>query len=335
MSSDKNAAAAPSPARVGLVAIGRNEGERLRRCLMSVLGKVDAIVYVDSGSNDGSVAIAQGLGVEVVNLDLSQPFSAARARNCGYQRLIERHPEIRLVQFVDGDCELVEGWLARAVAFLEASPEVAVVCGRRRERYPQSSVYNLLCDMEWDTPVGEAEACGGDAMMRVEAFAAVGGFRDDLIAGEEPELCLRLRHRGWKIWRIDAEMTLHDANITSFRQWWRRSMRAGHAYANVTRLYHGTRETFWRRDFQRILFWGGLLPLTLLGGALFSPLVLAGFVAYPLQAVRTALRRGYDQPASWWYAGSVVLDKFPGLQGVLQFYWKRAMKLKSGLIEYK
>jgi hypothetical protein len=71
---------------------------------------------------------------------------------------------MQLVQFVDGDCEVDATWLATAQAFLEQHPAVAVVCGRR-ERFPQRSVYNLLWP-EWDTPVGEAKACGGDALMR-------------------------------------------------------------------------------------------------------------------------------------------------------------------------
>ncbi|NES24118.1 MAG: glycosyltransferase family 2 protein, partial [Symploca sp. SIO3E6] len=182
--------------QVGLVVIGRNEGERLRQCLLSVTGKVAHIVYVDSGSTDGSVEMARSLGVEVVPLDLSIPFTAARARNEGFAHLLQSYPEIEFVQFVDGDCEIVEGWLVHAQQELESQPEVAVVCGRRRERFPEETIYNKLCDIEWDTPVGEAKACGGDSMMRTKAFQQVEGFNPTLIAGEEPELCVRLRTQG-------------------------------------------------------------------------------------------------------------------------------------------
>ncbi len=216
---------------IGVVVIGRNEGQRLEHCLRSLLKGTDKVMYVDSGSTDGSLHLARSLGVEVLALDLGTPFTAARARNEGFFALQRRLPSMQLVQFVDGDCEVDSGWLPAAQAFLDDHPDVAVVCGRRRERFPQRSVYNLLCDLEWDTPIGEAKACGGDALMRVDAFAAVGGFRPELIAGEEPELCVRLRAKGWKVWRLDAEMTLHDAAMTRFSQWWRRSLRAGHAYA--------------------------------------------------------------------------------------------------------
>src|SRR6476620_796178 len=146
--------------QVGLVAIGRNEGQRLHQCLCSVIGKVAHVVYVDSGSTDGSVEMARSLSVDIVELDLSIPFTAARARNAGFTHLLQVNPQIEFVQFVDGDCEVVEGWLERAQQELESQPKVAVVCGRRRERFPNHSIYNRLCDMEWNTPVGEAKACG-------------------------------------------------------------------------------------------------------------------------------------------------------------------------------
>lgn len=216
---------------IGVVVIGRNEGKRLERCLDSVRRTDAAIVYVDSGSTDGSPSMARGKGADVVDLDLSRPFTAARARNEGFRRLVASRPDIEFVQFVDGDCEVVSGWLEAARTFLVAHETYAVVCGRRRERFPDRSVYNRMCDEEWDTPVGDAQACGGDAMMRVVALAAVNGYRDGLIAGEEPELCVRLRQSGWRIHRLDQEMTLHDAAMTRFSQWWRRTLRSGHAYA--------------------------------------------------------------------------------------------------------
>ncbi|MBC7172600.1 MAG: glycosyltransferase family 2 protein, partial [Polyangiaceae bacterium] len=194
---------------VGCVVIGRNEGPRLDRCLRSLLDHTAHVIYVDSGSTDGSVALAERLGADVVELDLSRPFTAARARNAGFDALRERWTEVAFVQFVDGDCEVVRGWLDAARKRLEERPELAVVCGRRRERHPEASIYNRLCDMEWDTPVGDALACGGDAMMRVEAFEKAGGFNPDVIAGEEPELCLRLRMLGYRIERIAHDMTLH------------------------------------------------------------------------------------------------------------------------------
>src|SRR5581483_8804078 len=224
-------------ATVGVVVIGRNEGERLRRCLASLVGAGAYLAYVDSGSNDGSVAMAGSLGVEVVELDSAEPFTAARARNAGCEALLRSHPELQYVFFVDGDCEVIHGWIGEAVRFLESHSDVAVVCGRRRERHPERSIYNLLCDIEWDSsPPGETGACGGDAVMRIAAFRQAGGFRADLICGEEPELCARLRQSGWRIWRLAADMTVHDAAMYRLTQWWQRTVRVGYGYAMFMRL---------------------------------------------------------------------------------------------------
>jgi GT2 family glycosyltransferase len=321
---------------VGVVAIGRNEGERLIACLESVKSNAAGnIVYVDSGSTDGSITAASHMGAFVVRLDLTLPFTAARARNEGFAALKALRPEIRFVQFVDGDCVLVNGWLHSALAFIEGRRDVAIVCGRRRERHPSASVYNQLCDLEWDTPIGETSACGGDALVRVEAFEAVGGFRQQLIAGEEPELCLRLRQIGWKIWRLDAEMTQHDAAMRRFGQWWVRAVRCGHAYAEVSWVHRTSPLGIWRRETARAVFWGGLLPVAICLGALVHPAAFGGTLAYPLQVSRIALVRGPGSSQSWTFALFVVLGKFAECQGILRFHWRRWNRKVGALIEYK
>lgn len=316
---------------IGCVVIGRNEGERLRRCLESVVTQVRHVVYVDSGSTDDSVAMARRLGVQVVELDMNLPFTAARGRNAGFAALQKAAEGMRYVQFIDGDCEVVSGWLDAARAFLEANAQLAVVCGRRRERYPERSVYNRLCDIEWDTPIGEAKACGGDAMMRIDALTAVGGYRESLIAGEEPELCIRLRQNGWKIYRLDHEMTLHDAAMTKFSQWWKRSVRAGYAFAEGAYLYGEPPERHWVKETMRAVVWGGAIPLVLLLGAAFlSPMVLLGLGVYSLQYFR--LKRSVEDKARAFY---LLLGKFAELRGILSFLFDLVSNKKSLLIEYK
>ncbi|MEG3894245.1 MULTISPECIES: glycosyltransferase [unclassified Microcoleus] len=326
--------------QVGLVAIGRNEGSRLRQCLRSAIGKIALVVYVDSGSTDGSLELARSLGADTVELDLSTPFTAARARNEGFARLLQLVPDIEFVQFVDGDCEVVDGWLDRAYSELAAKPNVAAVCGRRRERYPEASIYNQLCDIEWDTPVGEAKACGGDSMMRAAAFQQVQGFNPALIAGEEPEMCVRLRQKNWKILRLDAEMTLHDAQMTSFAQWWKRAQRAGYAYAEGSWMHGSEPERHWVKETRSTWLWGLILPVLALAMALptqgWSLLLLTG---YPLATYRTynyyAKQRDLTTKDAAIYALSCVLAKFPQLQGQIQFHQRRLLGQQSKLIEYK
>lgn len=311
---------------IGAVVIGRNEGERLIRCLRSLQGQVQQLIYVDSGSTDGSAEAARGLGAEVVDLDLSRPFTAARARNAGLAALRDG---IELVQFVDGDCEVDPGWIAKAAAFLQARPQTAAVCGRRRERFPQASVYNRLCDAEWDTPVGEAKACGGDALMRLAAVYTAGGYRESLIAGEEPELCLRLRRAGWQIWRLDAEMTLHDAQMTRFGQWWNRSRRAGHAFAEGAALHGAGPERHWVAETRRALIWGAVLPAAITAAGLISPALLLAALIYPAQVLRLSRRMGYEQ------ALFSVIGKFAEASGALEYCWRRRRGTARGILEYK
>ena len=320
---------------IGIVVIGRNEGERLRVCLESVVSIARKVVYVDSGSTDGSVVIAKKLGVEVVNLDITIPFTAARARNEGFNRLRELESELSFVQFVDGDCEIVEGWLEQASEYLSLHSDVAVVCGRRHERYPDATLYNMLCDIEWNTPVGEAKACGGDALMRVNAFEQVTGFNPDVIAGEEPELCVRIRQKGWKVWRLDLEMTLHDANITRFGQWWKRNVRSGYAFALGAYMHGALPERHWVNEVRRTRIWGLYIPLVILLATVINITFLIGMVIYPLQVVRIALAKKQTVNSNWIYALFITLGKFAEMQGQFKFYLNRLLKSLTKIIEYK
>lgn len=326
--------------RIGVVAIGRNEGERLRLCLESVVPRADRVVYVDSGSSDGSAELARGLGASVVDLDMSRPFTAARARNAGLARLRGLDPSIELVQFVDGDCEVAPGWMATAKAALATHGRVAVVCGRRRERHPEATIYNRLCDFEWDTPIGDALACGGDAMMRIPALAEVGGYDDSLIAGEEPDLCLRLRQRGHRILRLPEEMTVHDAAMTRFGQWWRRSVRAGHAFAEGAARHGKPPDRHWVRETRSLFVWGAALPLLALmlvpvtRGASLALLV----IAYSLQFARIyrwERSRGRSAADARVLGGFLLLAKFPEFQGAAQFALLSLAGRRSKVIDYK
>jgi len=318
-------------AKLGLVAIGRNEGERLQHCLRSVPRSVP-IVYVDSASTDGSVDFARSMGAHVVELDLTIPFTAARARNSGLEALLLSRPDIEYVQFVDGDCELEPGWLAAAEAFLSSEPTAAAVCGRRRERYPERSIYNEMCDTEWNTPVGEAAACGGDAMFRVEALKQVQGYDPAVIAGEEPELCFRLRGAGWTVWRIDSPMTIHDADMHSARQWWMRAVRSGFGYAQVWQKTSGAkRQALYGRQVASAIGWTvgvALLGLTL-SIAFGPPAAAIAPLLWAIQLARLSWRGG----RIWgWH---MLIGKFAETIGILRFAAARIGGKKQGAIFYK
>ncbi|HEY6880648.1 MAG TPA: glycosyltransferase family A protein [Polyangiales bacterium] len=324
----------------GAVVIGRNEGERLQRCLRSLVGRVSALVYVDSASTDDSVAFARGLGVEVVELDLSIPFTAARARNEGFTRLRAIAPEVEFVQFVDGDCEVLEGWIEFARDTLAADPGLVAVTGVRRERHPERSVYNELCDVEWRMgPFGETNRFGGDVMIRAAALSAVGGYNPRVIAAEDDEVALRLYQNGGKILRVDRAMTLHDAAIYHLSQWWQRAKRAGHGYAQVSHLHGAPPANKFKTEKQRVLTWGVGVPAVLLALAppsLGASLLLAG--VYPLRALRVAsnsLREGMSPRASAVWGLSCAFTSFPEAVGMAKFHVDRLLSRAPKIIEYK
>jgi GT2 family glycosyltransferase len=312
--------------RIGVIAIGRNEGQRLLRCLASIDPGRIPVIYVDSASDDGSADAARRLGADVVELDMARPFTAARARSEGFARLVETASALEYVMFVDGDCTLEPGWLTAAATFLDTHPDFAVTCGRRRESDPAASLYNSLIDQEWNTPVGEAQACGGDALFRRKAYSEAGGFNPAMIAGEEPELCTRLRQNGWRIMRLDVPMTIHDAAMHHFGQWWRRADRSGMGYAQAWQMTrHSGDGGLYRRELARSLLWAGALPLAaVLAAVMLHPaLLLVWPLLFTAQFLRMSLR-GDSKSALL-----SVLGKYAEFIGIAR-YIGRAMRGKTG-----
>lgn len=316
--------------KLAAVAIGRNEGERLVRSLASFQGRVDRLVYVDSGSTDGSVEAAKAAGAEIVELDPATLFTVSRARNAGFRQLAETGEKPDLVQFVDGDCEVRENWLEMATEFLVQHPDVAAVSGRRRERYPDATLWNRVIDAEWDAPVGEAKACAGDALIRTTAFEEVGGFDPDTIVGEEAEMCVRMRRAGWRIWRLDAEMTLHDVAMTKFSQWWRRTRRVGYGYGEAVALYGAPPERHKVAESRRALLWGVAVPALALIGALITPWTLLLLLVFPVQILRLMAKGETRLRATF-----LMLGKLPEALGIIEFWYKRWTAAERARIDYK
>jgi GT2 family glycosyltransferase len=320
---------------VGIVIIGRNEGSRLDACLDSIDVRQYKVVYVDSGSTDGSVQLAKSLGIETVSLDLRTPFTAARARNSGAERLLEIDPNNQFIQFIDGDCLLVQGWIDAAMAELNGAQDLGVVTGRLRERRRMATVYNMMCDVEWDQPAGEIAVCGGIMMVRRSAFEAVCGFKDALIAAEDDDFCLRLGKAGWRLIRLNKDMAWHDAAMAYFGQWWRRMVRAGYAFAQIGTLHQG----HFSAPRRRAWMYGLVLPVFAVAGLLFSfwiPLFIGG--VYMASFIKTFLgfrRKSLPVGEAAIVATFLTLAKFPNLQGVAT-YWSRRFRHKhQNIIEYK
>jgi GT2 family glycosyltransferase len=323
---------------VVVVVIGRNEAARLPHAIASAQRECPRVVYADSGSRDGSPRIARELGAEVVELDASSPYTAARGRNAGFERALARWPDAELVQFLDGDSALAPGWLAAGAAALAREPGVAAVCGRLREDTPEASIFHRLSELEWDAPEGDTHSFGGIAMIRAEVFRAVGGFRAEMIAGEDPDLATRILARGGRILRLANEMAVHEAALVTWAQWWTRQVRTGYAYAELAARHPGPHGAIWRRRLGSIAVWGAGPVLLALALAVRWPaalLLAPGFWAlHWLRIVVSSAHRRSARDAAL-YAAVCVAAKLPQLEGVLRYGVDRTRGRRGVLMEYK
>ena len=337
-----DASTAPiTSATAGVVVIGRNEGERLMACLRDLLLQRRPLLYVDSGSTDGSPDKARALGVAVLQLDTSRPFSAARARNEGAERLMQQHPALAFIQFLDGDCLIAPGWLDAAETALQTDDRCAVVFGHLKEKFPQASIYNLLCALEWRSPSGPVANfghLGGIMMVRRSVFEALRGFNADVIAGEDSEFGVRVGLAGHGARKLDAPMASHDANIHRFSQWWTRAVRAGHAIGQRAQLHADDASRDCAKERRSAWFWGLMLPLAVLLAVPatkgWSLLLLAGYLTLGWRIAKFRLSVGDDQREARLYAAFTVLGKYANGLGLLKYHFNR-LRGRVRIIEYK
>lgn len=331
-----------STPELSVVIIGRNEGERLIACIQSVqkilLSAAQLeIIYVDSASTDGSPERAAALGVLVISVQPERP-AAAIGRNAGW--LAARAP---LILFLDGDTLLQPDFYQQAITHFQ-NPKIAIVWGHRRERYPERSVYQRVLDLDWVYPAGVSEFCGGDALMRRSVLAEVNGYDPHLIAGEEPEMCQRIRTQGYEILHIDCPMTLHDLAITRWGQYWRRTVRAGHAYAEISQRLRNTTFPLWSRDAKKNLIHANvLLDIAIFGSVLsfmlhsISPLFIS-ISLYLALILRSAWKNRWKSSnllTLLLYGVHSHLQQLPIAIGQLNYYYTHQQGKKQRLIEYK
>ena len=314
--------------QLGAVVIGRNEGTKLRRCLASVVGKAAPVVYVDSGSLDGSVGLARAARVEVVELDPAIPFTVARARNEGFVRLVQVDPSVELVQFIDADSEMVDTWFALALQAFAADSRCAAVCGRLIERSSGRSIYGRLYSIMNDARLADPAVSNGIAMMRVAPFREMDGFVPWLVGSEDREISLRLGRAGWRVRRIDADMAVHEAGMETFGQWWRRRMMNGRSSGQQMALGAPDRRIV--REWLSICFWGLALPVLALasaaktGGA--SLLLFLGYAKLALRIHGRMRRLGFAPPEARLYAAACTVEKFPKALGLVRYYLESILR---------
>lgn len=330
-----------SSPKVSVVVIGRNEGERLLRCLASIhnadwSGIAFELIYVDSKSTDNSIDVAKKSKATVIAVDAAKP-NAAIARNLGW-----RSATGEFVLFLDGDTELDRDFVKSALRALSEA-KLCAAWGHRRESNPNQSVYTKVLDLDWVYPVGRSLYFGGDVLVRRQALEQVDGFDPNLNAGEEPELCARLRAAGWEIEHLDMPMTRHDLAVNTFRAYWLRAYRSGIAYAEVAERARLQGDVLWQREAKRD-FQHGLLflaaPLALIMAWAFSAALAIGMLLGALAVwARTIKRCAWKAPGQLGlcalYAVHVHFQKIPALFGQLRWRQAQGTRAPIGLVDYK
>ena len=327
--------------RIAIVVIGRNEGDRLIGCLSSLKGSGCVVAYVDSGSTDESTRRAEPFCQHILELDLTRALSAARARNEGFAMVTEAHPDVSFVQFIDGDCTLLPGWLASAWEAMQEDPLRAIVVGPLEERRPEASIYNRLCALEWRSPLGDLSnfgALGGIMFVRASAFARLRGFNEQVIAGEDSDLGVRASQAGFKVNKIAQPMATHDADIQRFSQWWRRAVRSGHAIGQRFSLHGSGPVRDCARERRSLLFWGFALPAAILLLTLptrgLSFLLASGYLVLWHRIAGYRRAQGDSIADARLYARFVIIGKFAEALGFIRFQFNRLLG-RYRIIEYK
>lgn len=327
----------PLRSKLGIVIIGRNEGERLRICIASAKRECERVVYVDSNSTDGSTDVAAAMGTDVIVL--SPPgLSAARGRQAGVAGLLACQPDVEFIQFVDGDCEIEVEWLNHALSAMAEDVRLAAVSGIRSEAHARHNRWSRFVGIEWPRVAGDVLYPGGDSLCRVSALQSVGGWSEDLIAGEDPDLGFRLVEAGWRVRRMAVAMTVHDVRIVRIGQYWRRAVRSGFAYAAAGwRNRRGVGRGYFTRGLKFTLQ-AAILLVTIIFSMLFwqftiAATAIAAWISW--RSFRFASRSGLHGADPILYAALAIPVRFAQGLGFVRAMCAMMLGGQARIIEYQ
>lgn len=213
--------------RISVIIPVRNDAARLAVCLRSLREQLYPsqrweLIVVDNGSTDTSREVARQWGATVLCFP---GLTVGALRNRGVAA-----SSGDILAFVDADHELPPDWLHHGLAALEAEEGVAAV-GAPCD-VPMHATWVQRC---WG--VHRLRRRGrhitrwlgaGNLFVRREAFVRAGGFREDLVAAEDVDLCLRLTQKAGKVVCDPAIVNRHHgepATLWQFirKEYWRGS----------------------------------------------------------------------------------------------------------------
>jgi glycosyltransferase involved in cell wall biosynthesis len=220
----------------------RHIAASIESALRALAGMNGEIILADSASTDQTVEIAATYPVKIVTLRSAADRSCGAGVQLGYQYSVGDY-----VCLLDGDMQLHTDFLPAAIKFLEQNPEFAGVGGMIVERETGNCEYVKRAQaVDFDRLPGEVKKldCGG--VYRRQAIETVGYLGDrNLHGGEEFELAVRLRARGWRLSRIAVTAIDHNGHAGNPYALLRRRWLTGFAFSTGEIL----RATFGRESF--------------------------------------------------------------------------------------
>jgi len=198
---------------VSVVLIAKNQDWNSRRLIESILqgnGSYELldVILVDSASSDSTIEFAQEYPIDVLRLRPDQILTPAAGRYVGYKRA-----RGEFILFVDGDMELCHGWLGDALSMMQTDCTVGVATGQIVDVSPGETKPRV--ENVERSGCKNVSYCGGAALYRRSVLESVGVFNPYLYSEEEPELCLRIRHAGYRIVELQRTVVFHYSTPTS------------------------------------------------------------------------------------------------------------------------
>lgn len=269
--------------KVSVVIKALNEEVNIAKCIESALKAVQEVggevILADSLSTDKTIEIAQKYPIKIVQLVNSEERCCGVGPQLGFQVA-----EGEFVYILDGDMQMFEVFLIKAVDFLEKNPSFAGVGGKVIEMN-QHSLEFLSRVEKGDEHMAEGEVDRLDmgGLYRKEAIGQVGYFSNrNLHSYEELDLAVRLRSEGWKLQRINVDAVKHwghdiDAYALLLKRW-----RSGY----IMGLGEVLRAAFGKPHFK--ILWSSVREAKIYLAVIFWWLFLIALILYP-QAIKIKL----------------------------------------------
>ena len=210
--------------------VSHNTREFLASCVASTQGQgaLETIV-VDSGSSDGSAEMVAADFPEV-RLEIVHNRGYGAGANVAF-----RQTTAEVILLLNADTQLTTGAAAGLAEYLGRHPRVAVagprIVGldgrvqRTARRFPtaievlkeETGLHRLV---DSHPSAGSVDWVLGAALaVRASAFHEVGGFDESFyMYGEETDLCMRLKGRGWQIHYVPSASVIHVGGASTSQQ---------------------------------------------------------------------------------------------------------------------